>query len=200
MPGRHRPQSFQLSLRSTGQLKVILQFSSVHFIHSVVSDSLQPHELQHARPPYPSPTPGVYPNPCPSSQLCHPTISPSVVPFSSCHQSFPASGSFQNESVLHIRWPKDWSFSFNISPSNEHPRLISFSIYWLNLLAVQGTLKLLQLLFTLLCCTKSPQSCLTLCNPMDYSPQVSSVHGILQARVLEWVAISFSRRSSQPRD
>ena len=68
--------------------------SSVQFSHLVVSNSLQPHELQHARPPCPSPTPRVYPNPCPSSQWCHPTISSSIVPFSSCPQSFPASGSF----------------------------------------------------------------------------------------------------------
>ena len=65
------------------------------FIHSVVSNSLQPHEPQHTRPPCPSQTPGVHPNPCPLSQWCHPTISSSVVPFSSCLQSFPASGSFQ---------------------------------------------------------------------------------------------------------
>ena len=64
-------------------------------VHSVVSDSLQCHELQHTRPPCPSPTPGVHPNPRPLSQWCHPTISSSVVPFSSCPQSFPASGSFQ---------------------------------------------------------------------------------------------------------
>ena len=72
-----------------------LQFSSVQFSCSVVSNSLWPHELQHARPPCPSPTARVYPNPCPLSQWCHPTISPSVIPFSSCPQSFPASGSFQ---------------------------------------------------------------------------------------------------------
>ena len=69
--------------------------SSVQFSRLVMSDSLRPHEPQHARPPCPSPTPGVHPNPCPSSQWCHPTISSSVVPFSSCPQSFPASGSFQ---------------------------------------------------------------------------------------------------------
>ena len=74
--------------------------NSVQFSRSVVSDSLQPHELQHARPPCSSPTPGVYPNPCPSSQWCHPTISFSVVPFSSCPQSFPASGSFQMSQVF----------------------------------------------------------------------------------------------------
>ena len=68
--------------------------SSVQFSHSVVSNSSWPHELQHARPPCPSPTPRVHSNPCPSSQWCHPTISSSVVPFSSCPQSFPASGSF----------------------------------------------------------------------------------------------------------
>ena len=69
--------------------------SSIQFSCSVVSDSMQPHEPQHARPPCPSPTAGVYPNPCPLSQWCHPTISSSVIPFSSCPQSFPASGSFQ---------------------------------------------------------------------------------------------------------
>ena len=68
--------------------------SSVQFSHSVVFDSLRPHESQHTRPPYPSPTPGVYPNSCPSSWWCHPAISSSVVPFSSCPQSLPASGSF----------------------------------------------------------------------------------------------------------
>ena len=70
------------------------QFSSVQFNYSVVSDSLRPHEPQHTRPPCPSPTPGVHPNPCPLSRWCHPTISSSVIPFSSCPQSFPASGSF----------------------------------------------------------------------------------------------------------
>ena len=69
-------------------------FSSVQFSRSVVSDSLWPHKSQHARPPCPSPTPGVYPNSCPSSQWCHPAISSSVGPFSSCPQSLPASGSF----------------------------------------------------------------------------------------------------------
>ena len=115
--------------------------NSVQFSHSVVSDSLRPHEPQHSRPPCPSPTPRVHPNPCPSSRWCHPTISSSVGPFSSCPQSFPESGYFSNESALPIRWPKYWSFGFNISPSNEHPGLISFRMDWLDLLAVQGTLK-----------------------------------------------------------
>ena len=72
----------------------MIQFSSVQFSHSVLSDSLRPHESQHTRPPCPSPTPGVYSNSCPSSRWCHLTISSSVVPFSSCPQSLPASGSF----------------------------------------------------------------------------------------------------------
>ena len=114
-------------------------FSSVQFslVHSVVPDC----ESQHGRPPCPSPSPGIHPNPCPSSRWCHPTISSSVIPFFSCPQSSPASGFFSNESALHIRWPKYWSFSFNISPFSEYSRLISFWIDWLDLLAVQGTLK-----------------------------------------------------------
>ena len=93
--------------------------SSVQFSHSVVSDSLRPHESQHARPPCPSPTPGVYANSCPSSQWCHPNISSSVIPFSSCPQFLPASGSFQMRQLF--AWggqSKYCSFSFSISPSN----------------------------------------------------------------------------------
>ena len=75
-------------------------YISVQFSRSVVSDSLRPHELQHARPPCPSPTPGVYSNSCPSSWWCHPTISSSVVPFSSCPQSLPASGSFPTSQLF----------------------------------------------------------------------------------------------------
>ena len=117
-----------------------VQFSSVQISHSVVYDSLWTHELQHSRPPCPSPTPGAHPNSCPLSQWCHPAISSSVVPFSSCPQFLPASV-FSNESALCMRWPKYWSFSFSISPSNEHSGLISFRMDWLDLLAVQGTLK-----------------------------------------------------------
>ena len=117
------------------------QFSSVQFSHSVMSESLRPHDSQHARPPCPPPTPGVYSDSCPSSRWCHPAISSSVIPFSSCPQSLPTSGSFPvSQPTLHTRWPKYWSFSFNISPSNEHPGLISFRMDWLDLLAVQGTL------------------------------------------------------------
>ena len=116
-------------------------FSSVQFSHSVMSDSLRPHESQHARPPCPSPTPGVYPDLCPLSWWCHPAISSSVIPFSSCPQSLPSIRVFSNESTLCMRWPKYWSFSFSISPSIEHPGLISFRMDWLDLLEVQGTLK-----------------------------------------------------------
>ena len=110
-------------------------FSSVQFSRLVVSSSLWPHGLQHAMPPCPSPTPRVYPNICPLSWWGYPTISSSVIPFSSCLQSFPASGSFLMSQLLRIRWPKYWSFSFNISPSNEHAELISFRMDWLDLLA-----------------------------------------------------------------
>ena len=90
-----------------------------------MSDSSQPHGPQHARPPCPSPTPRVWVNSCPLSQWCHPTISSSVVPFSSCLQSFPTSGSFQMSQLFALGGQSIWSFSFNISPSNEHSGLIS---------------------------------------------------------------------------
>ena len=77
------------------KFKYMYTILSVQFSRSVMSDSLQPHGMQHARPPCPTPAPGVYPNSCPLSRWCHPTISSSVIPFSSCPQSFPASGSFQ---------------------------------------------------------------------------------------------------------
>ena len=110
---------------------------SVQFSRSVVSDSLWPHESQHARPPCPSPTPRVYSNSCPSSRWCHPAIS-------SCHPLLlpPIPSSirvFSNESTLRMRWTKYWSFSLSISPSNEHPGLISFRLSWLNLLAPNDT-------------------------------------------------------------
>ena len=113
----------------------------VQFSHSVLSDTLRTHGLQHTRPPCPSPTPGVYPNPCPLSWWCHPTISSSVVPFSSRPQSFPASGSFQMSELFASGGQSIGSCSFNISSSNEHSGLISLRMDWLDLLAVQGTLK-----------------------------------------------------------
>ena len=139
--------------------------SSVQFSRSVVSDSLRPHGLQHTRPPYPSPTPGAYSNPCPLSRTqvscirgrhfnlwatreAHMSIE-SVMPSNNlilCHplflplSIFPSIGVFSNESALHIRWPKYWIFNFTISPSNEYSGLI-FRTDWLDLLAVQGILK-----------------------------------------------------------
>ena len=113
-----------------------IQFNSV----AQSCPTLWPHELQHARPPCPSPTPRVHPNPYPWSRWCHPTIS-------FCHpllllpSVFPSITVFSNESTLLMRWPKYCSFSFNISPSNEHLGLISFRMDWQDLLAVQGTLK-----------------------------------------------------------
>ena len=101
----------------------LLQEPWMLFSHSVMSDSLRLHGLPHARLPCPSLSPRACSNSCPLSQWCHPTISSSVVPFSSCLQSFPASGSFSNESSLRIRWSKYWSFS--ISPPNEYSGLVS---------------------------------------------------------------------------
>ena len=113
-------------------LKYLLLFS-----HSVVLNSLRLHGLQHVHFSFLHHLPGVCSNSCPLSWWCHPTISSSVVSFSSCFQSFPTWGSLFNESALHIRWPKYWSFS--ISLSNECSGLISFRIDWFDLLAVQGT-------------------------------------------------------------
>ena len=116
-----------------------VQFSSVQFSRSVVSYSLQPHELQHTRLPCPSPAPEAYSNSCPLSQWCHPAISSSSLLF--LPSTFPSIRGFSNESVLCIRWPKYWRFRFSISPSNEYSGVISFRIHWFDLTAVQGTLK-----------------------------------------------------------
>ena len=110
---------------------------SVQFSLSVVSNSLRPHESQHARPPCPSPTPGVYSNSCPLSRWYHPAISSSVGPFFSLPPIPPSIRVFSNESTLRIRWPKYWSFSFSIIPSEEIPRLISFRMDWLDLQNLQ---------------------------------------------------------------
>ena len=96
--------------------------------------------LQHTRLPCPSPTPGAYSNSCPLSWWCHPTIS-SCCPLLRLPLIFPSIRVFSNESVLQIMWPKCWSFSLSISPSSEYLGLISFSMDWIDLLAVQGTLK-----------------------------------------------------------
>ena len=123
------------------QIKTRRPTYSVQFSHSVVSDSLRSHESQHARPPCSSPTPRVHSDSCPSSKWCHPAISSSVVPFSSCPQSLPASKSFPMSQLFCMRWPKYWSFSFSITLSKEIPGLISLRMDWMDLHAVQGTLK-----------------------------------------------------------
>ena len=114
--------------------------TSHQFSHSVVSDSLPPYKSQHARPLCLSPTPGVHPNSCPSTVmpsshliLCCPLLLLLPIP--------PSIRVFSNKSTLSMRWPNYWSFSLSISPSNEHPGLVSFRIDCLDLLAVQGTPK-----------------------------------------------------------
>ena len=117
------------------------QFSSVQFSCSVLSDSLWPHELQHSKTPCPSPTLGAYPNSCRLSRWCHPTISSSVIPFSSCCQFFPASGSFQMSQLFASSGRSTGvSASTSVLPMNTQG-LISFRMDWLALLVVQGTLK-----------------------------------------------------------
>ena len=120
---------------------IIFFFTSVQLSRSVISDSLGPHGSQHTRPACPSPTPRVYPNSCALSRWCCPSISSSVVLYSSCPQSLQASGSFPMSQLFAWGDPKYWSFSFSISLSNEHPWLISFRKDWLDLIAVQGTVK-----------------------------------------------------------
>ena len=119
---------------------LLVQFRSVQFSRSVVSDSLRPHESQHARPPCPSPTPGVHSNSChrvgDAIQPSHPLFPLLLLP-----PIPPSIRVFSNKSTLRMRWPKYWCFSFSIIPSKEIPGLISFRMDWLDLLAVQGTLK-----------------------------------------------------------
>ena len=116
-----------------------IRISSVQFSHSVVSNSLRPYESQHARPPCASQTPGVYSNSCPSSQWCHPTISSSVIPFSSCPQSLPASASFPKSQLF--AWGGQSTGASASVPSMNTQDLTSFRMDWLDLLEVQGTLK-----------------------------------------------------------
>ena len=173
---------------SPGALTTGWPGSSVQFSHSVVSDSLQPHGLQHARPSCPSPTPRVYSNSCQLSRWCHSTVS-------SCHPLllppliFPSIRVFSNESVLHIRWPKYWSFSFNISPSNEYSGLISFRMDWLDLLVVQGTLKRLLPTPQLKSINSSALSFL-------HSPTLTSVHDYWKNHSFDWMALCWQSNVS----
>ena len=107
-----------------------------------MSNSLRSYGLQHTRLPCPSPSSRVCSNSCPLSRRCHPTISSSVVPFSSCLQSFPASGSFPMSQLFTSGGQRMyWSLNFSISSSNEYSGLVSFRIDWFDLLAVQGSLR-----------------------------------------------------------
>ena len=119
---------------------MVISLNCLQFSRSVMSNFLQTHGMQHARPPCPSPTTIVYPNtsielvmPTNHLILCHPLLLLPLI--------FPSIRVFSNELFLRIRWPKYWNFSFSISPPNEYSGLVSFRIEWLDLLAVQGTLK-----------------------------------------------------------
>ena len=133
-------KSWQSNFLERSKICILFDESLGQFKRSVMYHSLQPHGLHYARLPCPSHTPGAYSNSCPLNYWCHPTISTTVILFSSYLKSFPASGFFQMGKD-HIRWPKYWSFSFRINPSNEYLGLISFRIDRLDLLAVQRTLK-----------------------------------------------------------
>ena len=151
---------------------VLSRFSSVHFSHSFVSDSLQPHESQHTRPPCQSQTPGVYSNTCPSIRWCHPAISSSVVPFSSCPQSLPASRSFPVSQLF--TWGGQSigvSASASVLPGNTQDWS---ALGWTGWISLQS--KGLSRFFST---PQSLQSCPNLSNSMDCSPPGSSVHAIL---------------------
>ena len=135
---------------------------------SVLSDCLWPYVLQHARPPCPSPAPGVYSNSSPLSWWCHPTISSSVIPFSCCLQSFPASGSFPMSQFFALGGQSiRVSASTSVLPMH-NPGLISSRMDWLDLLAVQGTLKSLLSSTTI----RKHQSF----GAQLYSPSLTSIH------------------------
>ena len=146
-----------------------------------MSDSLRPHELQHTRLPCPSPTPGVYPNSCPLSWWCHPTISSSVVPFSSCLQSFSVSGLHMAAAAKsHQSCPTLWDPIDGSPPGSPVPGILQ-----------ARTLGWFAIFFS--SAWKWSHSVVSdSSRPMDCSLPGSSIHEISQARVLEWVAIAFS--------
>ena len=142
-------------------------FSSVQFSSSVVSDSLQSHELQHARPPCPSPAPGVHPNPCPLSQWCHPAILSSVIPFS-CPQSFPASGSFPMSQLFTSGGQSiGVSASASVLPMNIQDW---FPLEWTGLISLQS--KGLWRVFS----NTTAQKCQFFGTQLFYSPTLTSMH------------------------
>ena len=183
------------------------QFSSV----AQSCPTLQHHGLQHARPPCPSPTPEACTNSCLSSWWCHPTNSSSVVPFSSCLQSFPASRSFPMSQFFILGGQSiEVSASASVLPMNIQDW---FPLGWTGWISLQSKglsgvfsqfksinsleFSFLYIYHSAAAAAKSLQSCPTLCDSIDGSPLGSSVPGILQARILEWVAISFSKHESE---
>ena len=142
--------------------------SSVQFSRSVVSDSLQPHGLQHARPPCPSPTPEAYPNSCPLSRWCHPTISSSAVPFSSCPQSFPASRSFPVSQIV-----ASGSQSIGVSGSTS---VISMNTQDWSLLRWTGWISLQSKGFSRVFSNATVQSINSLALSFLHSPTLTSIH------------------------
>ena len=141
------PFTTPFSCWTSKAIKLLPWISLILLFSSVVSDSLPPHEPQHARPPNSQPTPNFHHQPPESTQTHVHWVSDAIQPSyplsspSPPASIFPSISVFSNELALRIRCSKYWSFSFNISPSNEHPGLISFRMDWLDLLAVQGTLK-----------------------------------------------------------
>ena len=174
-----KEESEKVGLKLNIQKTKIMASGPIQFSYSVVSDSLRPHELQHARPPCPSPTPGVHSNSHLLSRWCHPAISSSVVPFSSCSQSLPTSESF----------PMGQLFAWGGQSTGP---ITSWQIDGETVETVADFLFGGSKITAAAAAGKSLQSCPTLCNPIDGSPSGSPVPGILQARTLEWVAISFS--------
>ena len=166
---------------------------SVQFSRSVVSNSLRPQGLQHARLPCPSPTPRAYSDSCPSCQWCHPIISSSVVPSSSHLRSFPASGSFQMNQFFTLGG-QSIAISASVLPMNIH-LFHWFPLGWTGWISVQS--KGLSRVFSNTTVQEHQffgaellQSCPTLCDPMDRSPLASSVHRILQA-VMWYIAMIY---------
>ena len=141
--GQLNIKKHDITCNSLGNLRYILKIHLL-FSRQVLSNCLWPHGLQHARPPCPSPSPGVYPSSCPLNQWCHPTSempSHPHCPLLLLPSIFPSIRVFSTESPICIRWPKHWSFSCSISPSKEYSGLTSFKIDWDNLLTFQETLK-----------------------------------------------------------
>ena len=155
-----------------------LQFSSIQFSHSVLSDSLRPHESQHARPSCPSPTPGVYPNSCPLSRWCRPTISSSVVPFSSCPQSFPASGSFQMSQLFASGGQSiEVSASTSVLPMNTQDWSPLGWTGWISLQSKGLSKSFVQ--------HHSPKASILRCSAFFYSSTLTSIHDHWKNRSLD---------------